>query len=112
MTAAEHVFQRLRSCAAQLPAVTRITAIAPTHQCHVSHLIFRSPVLAPRHPAKNVECYQGSRPLRPVGMSSNAGLAALYDRELGHLMIWPPEHFRGSGRVEAALADETGAARS
>jgi hypothetical protein len=45
-------------------------------------------------------------------LSTNAGLAALYDRELGHLMIWPPEHFRGSGRVEAALADETDAARS
>ena len=27
-------------------------------------------------------------------------------------MIWPPEHFRESGRVEAALADETSAARS
>jgi hypothetical protein len=43
--------------------------------------------LSPRHPAKNVECYQGSRPLRPVRVSTNAGLAALYDRELGHLMI-------------------------
>lgn len=51
-----------------------------------------SPALAPRHPAKNVECYQGSRPLRPVGMSSSAGLAAPYVREQGHLMIWPPEH--------------------
>ncbi|CAI8801597.1 hypothetical protein EMIT0194MI4_10559 [Pseudomonas sp. IT-194MI4] len=53
---------------------------------------------------------QGPCDLR--GLSTNAGLAALYDRELGHLKIWPPEHFRRSGRVEAALADETNAARS
>jgi len=32
------------------------------------------------------------------GLSTNAGLAALYDRELGHLMIWPPEHrYRWAG---------------
>ncbi|AUA34577.1 SEL1-like repeat protein [Pseudomonas sp. SGAir0191] len=53
---------------------------------------------APRHPAKNAECHQGSRPLRPVGMSSSAGLAAPYVREQGHLMIWPPEHlYRWAG---------------
>jgi len=39
MTAAEHVFQCLRSCVAQLSAVAGIAAIASTHQCHVSHLI-------------------------------------------------------------------------
>ena len=60
----------------------------------------------------DVECYQGSRPLRPVRVVRYAGLAALYDRELGHLMIWPPGHFQRSGRAEVALADETGAARS
>ncbi len=98
MATTEHVFQCLRSCVAQLPAVTEITAIAFTHQSHVAHLIVRSPILAPRHPAKNVECYQGSRPLRPVGMSSSAGLAAPYVREQGHLMIWPPEHrYRWTG---------------
>jgi len=31
-------------------------------------------------------------------MSTNAGLAAPYDREQGHLMIWPPEHrYRWAG---------------
>jgi hypothetical protein len=45
---------------------------------------------SPRHPAKNAECYQGSRPLRPVGNVHYAGLTAPYDREQGHLMIWPP----------------------
>lgn len=89
---AEHVFQRLRPCITQLPAVAEIAAIASARQCHVDHLIFRSPILAPRHPAKSAECYQGSRPLRPVGLSSSAGLAAPYVREQGHLMIWPPEH--------------------
>lgn len=59
---------------------------------HIAPLIFCSPVLAPRHPAKNAECYQGSRPLRPLEMSSNAVLAAPYAREQGHLRIWPPEH--------------------
>lgn len=54
MATAKHVFQRLRPCVAQLSAVTEIAAIASTHQCHVSHLIYRSPILAPRHPAKNV----------------------------------------------------------
>ena len=44
------------------------------------------------HSAKNAECYQGSRPLRPVGNVHYAGLAAFYNRELGYLMIWPPEH--------------------
>ncbi|MNJ56343.1 hypothetical protein D3C77_518840 [compost metagenome] len=98
MAAAEHIFQRLQSCIAQLPAVAEIAAIASRHQCHVGHLIFRSPILAPRHPAKNVECYQGSRPLRPVGNVLYAGLAAPYDREQGHLMIWPPEHrYRWAG---------------
>lgn len=98
MTAAEHVFQRLRSCLTQLPAVTEIATIASTHQCHIGHLIFCSPILAPRHPARNAECYQGSRPLRPVGNVHYAGLAAPYDREQGHLMIWPPEHrYRGAG---------------
>lgn len=98
MAAAEHVFQCLRPCIAQLPAVAKIAAVASTHQCHVGHLIVRPPVLTPRHPAKNAECYQGSRPLRPVGMSSNAGLAAPYVREQGHLMIWPPEHrYRWAG---------------
>src|SRR5471032_1922104 len=70
MATTEHIFQRLLTRIAQLPAVTEIAAIASTYQCHVSHLIIRSPTLAPRHPAKNAECYQGSRPLRPVGMSS------------------------------------------
>jgi hypothetical protein len=54
--------------------------------------------VAPRHPAKNAECYQGSRPLRPVGSVHYAGLAAPYNREQGHLMIWPPEHrYRWAG---------------
>ncbi|MNJ49984.1 hypothetical protein D3C77_452430 [compost metagenome] len=98
MTAAEHIFQCLRSCVTQLSAVAEIAATASTHQCHVGHLICRSPVLAPRHPAKNVECYQGSRPLRPVGNVHYAGLAAPYVREQGHLMIWPPEHrYRWAG---------------
>ncbi len=98
MAAAEHVFQRLRPCIAQLPAIAEIAAIPPTYQCHVDHLIACSPILAPRHPAKNVECYQGSMPLRPVGVSTNAGLAAPYVREQGHLMIWPPEHrYRWAG---------------
>lgn len=92
MATTEHVFQRLRPCIVQLPSIAEIAAIASTHQCHVCNLIFRSSTLAPRHPAKNAECYQGSRPLRPVGMSSDAGLAAPYVREQGHLMIWPPEH--------------------
>ena len=98
MTAAEHVFQRLWPRVAQLPAVTEIAAIASTYQCHADHLIAASPILAPRHPAKNAECYQGSRPLRPVRMSADAGLAAPYVRGQGHLMIWPPEHrYRWAG---------------
>ena len=98
VAAAEYAFERLRPCEAQLPAVAENAAIPPTYQCHIVHLISHSPTLAPRHPAKNVECYQGSRPLRPVGMSSNAGLAAPYVREQGHLMIWPPEHrYRWAG---------------
>jgi len=84
---AEHVFQCLRPCIAQLPAAAETTAIASTHQCHVDHIIYRSTILAPRHPAMNVECYQGSRPLRPVGNVHYAGLAAPYVREQGHLMI-------------------------
>lgn len=56
---AEHVFQRLRPCVTQLPAVAEITTIASTLQCHVGYLICRSPILASRHPAKSVECYQG-----------------------------------------------------
>ncbi|MEG0870666.1 MAG: hypothetical protein RSG77_27050, partial [Hafnia sp.] len=32
------------------------------------------------------------------GCPLNAGLAALYDQEQGHLMIWPPEHrYRWAG---------------
>ena len=78
--------------------VAEIAAIASTHQSHVAHLIFCSPVLPPRHPAKNAECYQGSRPLQPVGSVLYAGLVAPYDREQGHLMIWPPEHrYRWAG---------------
>ena len=108
VASAKHVFQRLRPCIAQLPTVAEIAAIAFTHQCHIDHLIFYSPVLAPRHPAKNAECYQGSRPLRPVGSVLYAGLAAAYDQEQGHLTIWPPSTVT-DGRVEAALADETSA---
>jgi hypothetical protein len=92
MTTAEHVFQRLRLSVAQLPAVAKITALATTYQCHIDLLLAGSPILPPRHPAKNAECYQGSRPLRPVGNVLYAGLAAPYVREQGHLMIWPPKH--------------------
>lgn len=99
VAAAEHVLKRLRPCKAQLPAITEIATIASTYPCHVGHLICRSSILAPRHPAKNAECYQGSRPLRPVGNVLYAGLAAPYNREQGHLMIWPPEHrYRWAGR--------------
>lgn len=45
------------------------------------------------------------------GMSSSQWLAAPNVLERGHLMIWPLEAVKG-GRVEAALADETSAARS
>lgn len=45
------------------------------------------------------------------GMSSSLWLAASDVVERGHLMIWPLEAVKG-GRVEAALADETSAARS
>ena len=50
---AEHVFQRLRPCVAQLPAVAEIAAIASTHQCHVEspHRLFSDPrphVIPPR----------------------------------------------------------------
>lgn len=37
VASAEHVFQRLWPCVAQLPAVAEIAAIAFTHQCHVGH---------------------------------------------------------------------------
>ena len=98
VAAAEHVLQRLRPCVAQLPAVAEIATIESGYQCHVGLLIVRSPILAPRHPAKNAECYQGSRPLRPVGNVLCAGLAAPYVRKQGHLMIWPPEHrYRWAG---------------
>lgn len=70
MACAEYVFQRLRPLVAQLLAVIEIAAIASTYQCYVGYLFSCSPILAPRHPGKNAECYQGSRPLRPVGMSS------------------------------------------
>lgn len=69
--------------------------VYPSMPCRSLHF---SLILAPRHPAKNAECYQGSRPLRPVRMSSNSGLATPYVREQGHLMIWPPEHrYRWAG---------------
>jgi len=44
-------------------------------------------------------------------MSSNAGLAAPYVREQGHLMLGLLNTVAG-GRLEAALADETSAATS
>ena len=91
---AEHVFLRMW---ALMPVVAEITP-PTTYQCHGGHLSIRSPIPAPRHPAENVECYQGSRPLRPVGNVLYAGLAAPYDREQGHLMIWLPEHrYRWAG---------------
>lgn len=47
VAAAEHVFQRLRTCVARLPALAEIAAIAFTHQCHIGHLIAWSPILGP-----------------------------------------------------------------
>lgn len=62
---------------------------------------------SPRHPAKNVECYQGSRPLRPVGNVHYAGLVAPYVREQGHLMIWPPGHrYRWAGGGSTGRRDQ------
>lgn len=47
---------------------------------------------APSSSRQEFERYQGSRPMRAMGVPSNAGLAAPCIREQGHLMIWPLEH--------------------
>ena len=80
MPTAEHILQRHRPGIAQLPDIPYTPYPIPHTPCP---RFIQFPILAPRHPAKNAECYQGSRPLRPVGMSSNAGLAAPYVREQG-----------------------------
>ncbi|CRM20133.1 hypothetical protein [Pseudomonas sp. 44 R 15] len=67
MPAAKQVPQCMRPGIAQLPTVAKIASISPAHQCHdQTPPEAKSLKLSPRHPATNVECYQGSRPLRPV----------------------------------------------
>jgi len=81
------------------PPLFRISSLAAVYRYSTpSSGHDRAVILSPRHPAKNAECYQGSRPLRPVGNVLYAGLAAPYDRGHGRLMIWPPEHrYRWAG---------------
>jgi len=67
MPAAKQVAERLRSDLAQLPATAKIAPVVSTYQCHDQTPLEANPLkLSPRHPAKDVECYQRSRPLRHV----------------------------------------------
>jgi hypothetical protein len=98
VAAAEHVFRRLRPWIAQLPAVAELRpSRLPTNAIpHTSSSALHSSshVIPPRM----LSVIRDQGPCDLWGMSSNAGLAALYDQEQGHLMIWPPEHrYRWAG---------------
>ncbi|MCY1444736.1 hypothetical protein D9M71_612210 [compost metagenome] len=74
MPAAKHIAQCLRPGIAQLPTPSKIAPIPSTYQCHDQTPVEAKPLKpSPRHPAMDVECYQGSRPLRPVRVVHSRG---------------------------------------
>src|SRR5450830_345918 len=73
--AAKQIAQCPRPGIAQLPTIAKIAPSSSTDQSHDQTPLEAKPLKpSPRRPAKNVECYQGSRPLRPVRVVHYAGL--------------------------------------
>lgn len=50
---------------------------------------------------------RGTRVLQSVSAAVKARLTAAYNRELGHLTVWPSAYCRRSGRVEVAFLTRT-----